>query len=174
MIQARKDQLNRKLQQIYNNSGRIEGIIESLLQEQFLGHTYYAHEIGATREHHPIEEDDHEDKTYTFIEIGLYQEGDSCIATFEVPVSQKVLQDIGARIDMAYYQWMQREPQTTKRIDPYKYYSDLVDASLYPEDKLSKQDFNSRTAIELFELLTNIEFDAFLPPKNTGTNMEEK
>lgn len=45
---------------------------------------------------------------------------------------------------------------------------------LEKEEKLSKVAFSSTTAIELSDILTYAELDAFLPPRNIGEDMEER
>lgn len=164
MNQARKNQLNNKLHQIYTNgSGRIEGVIEETLQEYIGGHVFFLHKIKGTIKHLPIEEYDEIDKSYTRVEVGLYQEGNACIATFDIPYSEKELQKIGARIDFAYYKWMQREPSSLKLERPYDYYKDIVTCSNAPTFILTEEQFYNSTEEEQQKIIHERELQAFFP-----------
>lgn len=163
MNQARKDQLKKKLAQIYEDgSGRTEGIIDDLLQETFLGHTYFINAIGETTKHPPCEDWDREDKDVTLVEFGLYQDGNACLGTFTVPVSTKVLNDLAARIDAAYFHWMQREPSSLRESDPFEYYRTLFDVTL---ECTWDREFDALSLKEKRDVIEDTERYAFLPPR---------
>jgi|SRR5579859_546459 len=167
MIQNRKEQLHKKLHQIYENgAGRTEGIIDSLLQESFLGHIYFIHGIGETIEYPPCEEWDTNDKDYTLVKFGLYQEGNGCIEIFSVPVSTKVLNDIATRIDAAYYHWMQREPQSVKRDNPFDYYRTLFNVTIECTYDMNEREFGRLSPQSQQAVIEDAERFAFLPPKD--------
>lgn len=169
MIEERKEALNAKLRQIYDASGRIEGVIENLLQEEFLGHTYFIHSIEKTWFHPPCCNDcSQEDKDYTIIVVGLYQEGNACISEFRVPVTTLKLHQIASRIDMAYYRWMQREPSWLKnqpgRGMRHDYYRMLLD--VIPPSIKSAQDLNllsdeeyAQLPVDVYTALFKLRFD---------------
>lgn len=159
----RKNSLNEKLRQIYDASGRIEGVIENLLQEEFLGHIYFIHSIEETRINPPCCDDcSQEDKDYTIIAVGLYQEGEACIQEFRIPISTLKLHQIAARIDMAYYRWMQREPSWLKNQPGRRMRSDYYRMLLnvIPTNIKSAQDLNFVSEEEhaslAFDVLTTL------------------
>lgn len=173
MKQNRKDQLNRKLQQIFENgSGRTEGIIENLLLEQMYGHEYTVQQIGATQEHLSDWTQDKTDKTFTLVEFGLYQVCEGQIANFLIPVSEIVLQQFASRIDAAYYQWMQREPQILRGIlsRQYDYYRELMECTLGIEP-ISKEGFEALSIDGRYDTMCEAEWYAFLPHRNVGEKM---
>jgi hypothetical protein len=164
MRKERKEQLNNKLRQIFDASGRSEDKAQSLLEEIILGHTYTIHEIKETTQHPPIEEYDFKDKDFTIIEFGLYQDGNACIETFSMPVSNSILLQYAARIDLAYYRWMQAEPQWIRATRPYEYYETVracaADDGTY---NLSEAEFNDLSDQEKEDILRQAETEAFLP-----------
>lgn len=166
MKRARKDQLNKKLHQIYKHgSGRIDGIIENLLQEHVLGHTYIIGNIGCTAENPPCEEDDSENKDFTLVEFVLDQKGNGYIASSSIPVSNNMLQQIASRIDMAYYHWMQRE-QVLLENHPngkFSYYQDVHDIVTDDVPIYTKDQWARLTELRKDEIIALLEKKAFFP-----------
>ena len=164
MRKERKEQLNKKLQQIFQASGISEDKTQSLIEETILGHVYTIHEIGETKKNPPIEEDDLNDKDFTLVEFGLYQDGNACIETFKMPVSNSVLLQYASRIDLAYYRWMQAEPQSTRIVYPYKYYETVRECIAYDGTyNLTKTEFNELSDQEQEDIIRQAETEAFLP-----------
>ena len=164
MRKERKEQLNKKLQQIFQASGRSEDKTQSLIEETILGHVYTIHEIGETKKNPPIEEDDLNDKDFTLVEFGLYQDGNACIETFRMPVSNSVLIQYAARIDLAYYRWMQAEPQWIRTMRPYNYYETVRACTAYDETyKLTEAEFNGLSDQEKEDIIRQAETESFLP-----------
>lgn len=169
MNSQRKLQLNEKLTQIYHNgSGRTEGIIDDLLQEHVGGHTLFIHTIGLTQQH--LSEDEIEkDKTFTHVELGLYKDGEGCIQIFDIPYSNSELEKLAARIDMAYYYWMMREPQILKmqHTGLFEYCQMLSKVARFrcvtDFEKMTQEEFETKKPYDQIRIVDGLECRAFLP-----------
>ncbi len=82
---------------------------------------------------------------------------------FDMPVSEAYLKQIEARIDTAYYKWIQAEPQWIKTVRLYDYYKLLSECTLDPsQHNLTEEDFLSMDAEDRDTWIKVAEWNAFL------------